>query len=262
MNTSLNKINNMFKTEKVKKLEIKIFNSRKLMGEKAATVVAEKIAALLENRPEVNIIFAAAPSQDEFLAALTTKQVDWSRVNAFHMDEYIGLSKDAPQGFGNFLKYRIFGLLRFKSINYLDGNAANIDDECERYENLLNEHHTDIVCMGIGENGHLAFNDPPVADFKDAKMVKEVELEEMCRQQQVNDACFKNINEVPTHALTLTIPALVKAPYLSIVVPGSTKSTAVYNTLNKPVSEAYPSTILTTHADAVLYLDNDSSNLL
>jgi glucosamine-6-phosphate deaminase len=252
----------MFKNENVKELEIKIFSSRLLMGEQTASTVAEKINQLLTAKHEVNIIFAAAPSQNEFLTALTTKQVDWDKVNAFHMDEYIGLDRDAPQGFGNFLKNRIFGLLPFKTINYLNGNAANIEDECLRYQNLLNEYPTDIVCMGIGENGHLAFNDPPVANFKDDKLVKEVELEDMCRQQQVNDGCFKSIDEVPTHALTLTIPALVKAPYLSIVVPGPSKSQAVYNTLNKPVNESHPSTILTTHPDAVLYLDKDSSNLL
>jgi glucosamine-6-phosphate deaminase len=256
------KIDNMFKSKKVKGLEVKIFNSRVLMGEQAASNVAQKINQLLAIQPKVNIIFAAAPSQNEFLAALTTQNIDWSRINAFHMDEYIGLSKDAPQGFGNFLKSRIFGLLPFKTINYLNGNAFDIKDECLRYQNLLNEYPTDIVCMGIGENGHLAFNDPPVADFNDPEMVKEVELEEMCRQQQVNDGCFETIDDVPTHALTLTIPALIKAPYLSLVVPGPSKSQAVYNTLNKPVNESHPSTILTTHPDAVLYLDMDSSNLL
>lgn len=256
------KIDNMFNNKKVKELEVRIFNSRLLMGEQAASAVAERINQLLEVQTEVNMIFAAAPSQTEFLAALTIKNIDWSKINVFHMDEYIGLNKYAPQGFGNFLRSRIFGLQPFKTINYLNGNALDVKDECLRYQKLLNKHPTDIVCMGIGENGHLAFNDPPVADFNDPKMVKEVELEEACRQQQVNDGCFDTIADVPTHALTLTIPALIKAPYLSIVVPGPSKSQAVYHTLHKPVNESHPSTILTTHPGAVLYLDNDSSNLL
>jgi len=256
------KTDHMLKDKKVKELNVQIFASRLLMGEQAATDVAKKINQLLEVQTEVNMIFAAAPSQNEFLAALTIKNVEWSRINAFHMDEYIGLNKDAPQGFGDFLKARIFGLLPFKTVNYLNGNAPEIDGECLRYQDLLQQYPTDIVCMGIGENGHLAFNDPPVADFNDLKMVKQVELEEACRQQQVNDGCFKRLEDVPTHALTLTIPALVKAPCLSIVVPGPSKSQAVYHTLNKPVNELHPSTILTTHADAILYLDTDSSNLL
>jgi glucosamine-6-phosphate deaminase len=243
-------------------MEIKVFDTRQLMGESAATAVAAKIAALLKVQPEVNIIFAAAPSQNEFLASFIIKDVEWSRVNAFHMDEYIGLSDDAPQGFGNFLKERIFSKLPFKSVNYLNGNAADIEEECKRYQNLLTQYPTDIVCPGIGENAHLAFNDPPVADFNDPKRVKQVELDTACRQQQVNDGCFKSIDEVPTHALTLTIPALFSAQYLSVVVPGSAKAQAVYHTLFADVNELNPSTILRTHSNATVYLDKASSALI
>jgi len=243
-------------------LEIKAFETRQLMGESAATAIAAKINALLKIKPEVNIIFAAAPSQNEFLLALINKDIEWNRINAFHMDEYIGLHPDAPQAFGNFLKDRIFSKLPFKSINYLNGNANDIDAECNRYKKLLSQYPTDIVCLGIGENGHLAFNDPPVADFNDPKMVKQVKLDEACRQQQVNDGCFKSIDEVPTHALTLTIPALMSAGYLSVVVPGPAKAQAVYNTLHQPIAELYPSTILRRHTNAVLYLDKDSDGLL
>jgi glucosamine-6-phosphate deaminase len=243
-------------------LEIKIFDTRQLMGESAADAVTAKIAVLLKVQPEVNVIFAAAPSQNEFLSAFITKKVEWNRINAFHMDEYIGLDVDAPQAFGNFLKERIFSKLPFKSINYLNGSAADIDKECGRYANLLIQYPPDIVCLGIGENGHLAFNDPPVANFNDSKLVKQVELDLACRQQQVNDGCFKTIEEVPTHALTLTIPALLSAAYLSTVVPGPTKARAVYNTLNEAVSELNPSTILRRHKEAILYLDKASSALI
>jgi len=232
------------------------------MGESAATAIAAKINALLKIKPEVNIIFAAAPSQNEFLLALINKDIEWNRINAFHMDEYIGLHPDAHQAFGNFLKDRIFSKLPFKSINYINGNAKDVDAECKRYQNLLTKYPTDIVCLGIGENGHLAFNDPPVADFNDPRLVKQVELDETCRQQQVNDGCFKTIDDVPTHALTLTIPALMCAKHLSVVVPGAGKAQAVYNTLHQPIAELYPSTILRRHTNAVLYLDKDSDKFL
>ena len=232
------------------------------MGESAANDVATKVAELLKVQPEVNIIFAAAPSQNEFLVAFITKDIEWSRINAFHMDEYIGLHPDAPQGFGNFLMDRIFSKLPFKSINYLNGNADDINAECKRYQNLLTQYPTDIICLGIGENGHLAFNDPPVADFNDAKLVKQVELDLACRKQQVNDGCFQSLEEVPTHALTLTIPALLSAGYLSVVVPGPAKAQAVYNTLNSEVNELNPATILRTHHNTILYLDKASSALI
>ncbi len=232
------------------------------MGESAATAVVAKINALLKVQREVNIIFAAAPSQNEFLAAFITKDVEWNHINAFHMDEYIGLHPDAPQAFGNFLMDRIFSKLPFKSINYLNGNAADIDKECNRYQNLLTQYPPDIVCLGIGENGHLAFNDPPVADFNDPKLVKQVELDLACRQQQVNDGCFQSLEEVPTHALTLTIPSLLSATYLSVVVPGPAKAQAVYNTLNANIDELNPATILRTHTNTVLYLDKASSALI
>jgi glucosamine-6-phosphate deaminase len=243
-------------------LKIKVFDTRQLMGESAAETVAAKIIALLTVQTEVNIIFAAAPSQNEFLVALIAKDIAWDKINAFHMDEYIGLSADAPQAFGNFLRERIFSKFPFKSVNYLNGNATDIDKECSRYQTLLAQYPTDIVCLGIGENGHLAFNDPPVADFNDPKTVKQVELDEACRQQQVNDGCFNTIDEVPTHALTLTIPALMKAAYLSVVVPGTAKAQAVYNTLNADINKLNPATILRRHGDAVLYLDKASSALI
>lgn len=243
-------------------LEVKIYDTRAEMGEAAAEITAGKINDLHAAKDEVNIIFAAAPSQNEFLSALCEKNVDWSRVNAFHMDEYVGLAADAPQGFGNFLKDRIFGKLPFKSVNYLNGNSANVEDECTRYERLLKENPTDIVCMGIGENGHIAFNDPHVADFNDPKLVKVVDLDKACRQQQVNDGCFNTFDDVPTHALTLTVPALMKADQVFCMVPGTLKADAVYNTINQPQIAQHPSTILRSHNSAILFLDKDSSKKL
>ena len=251
------------KTFKKDKLTVEIYENRTLMGEAAARDIKAKIAELLAQKQEINMIFAAAPSQNDVLKSLVEdEEIEWNRVNAYHMDEYIGLDKEAPQGFGNFLKLHIFGLVPFKSVNYIDITTANPDAEAERYGKLLKENPTDIVIMGIGENGHIAFNDPPVADFHDERWVKPVKLDEICRQQQVNDGCFASIDKVPTHAMTLTVPTLVKAPYLFCIVPAPTKAKAVYETLNGSIDEHCPASILRTHDNAILYLDNESSKLL
>ena len=251
------------KSYKVDKLAVEIYENRVLMGDAAARDIKEKIAELLKSKREINMIFAAAPSQNDVLKALAEdKEIEWNRVNAYHMDEYIGLDKNAPQCFGNFLKDHIFGLAPFKSVNYIDVTAIDPEAEAERYGKILNQNPTDIVVMGIGENGHIAFNDPPVADFNDKRTVKPVKLDEKCRQQQVNDGCFESIEKVPTHAITLTVPTLVRAPYLFCIVPAPTKANAVYETLNGSIDEHCPASILRKHDCAKLYLDNESSKLL
>lgn len=241
------------------KLTVKVFENRNLMGAAVATAVAERINLLLSEQPYVNIIFGAAPSQNEFFEELLKKEIDWTRVNAFHMDEYVNLASDAPQGFGNFIKARLFDLAPFNTVNYINGNEADYEAECLRYTALLNEFETDIVCLGIGENTHLAFNDPHVAAINDPYFVKRVDLDEQCRNQQVNDGCFKTVEEVPTHALTLTLPALLKAPYAFCTVPSEKKAQAVYHTLNEEISDRFPSTHLRNHQNAVLFLDDQSS---
>jgi glucosamine-6-phosphate deaminase len=241
------------------KLTVKVFENRNLMGAAVATAVAERINILLSTQPFVNIIFGAAPSQNEFFEELLKKDIDWSRLNAFHMDEYVNLAADAPQGFGNFIKARLFDLAPFNTVNYINGNEADFEAECMRYTALLNEFETDIVCLGIGENTHLAFNDPHVAAINDPYFVKRVDLDQQCRNQQVNDGCFTTINEVPTHALTLTLPALLKAPYAFCTVPTEKKAQAVYHTLNEEISDRFPSTHLRNHKNAILFLDDQSS---
>ncbi|GAB3018972.1 glucosamine-6-phosphate deaminase [Niabella terrae] len=244
-------------------LVIRVFETRKDLGSAAAIQVAQKIGELLTaGKAQVNIIFAAAPSQNEFLEALVNESVDWSKVNAFHMDEYIGLDPEAPQGFGNFLRQKIFDRVDFRKVYYLDGNATDFTKEIERYTGLLDKYRADIVCMGIGENTHIAFNDPHVADFDDPQLVKVVDLDLVSRMQQVNDGCFTSIDEVPTHALTLTIPALLNADFIFCIVPSALKAAAVRHTLHEPVSEAFPSTILRKHPQTVLYLDQASAKLL
>ncbi|MBR2870882.1 MAG: glucosamine-6-phosphate deaminase [Clostridia bacterium] len=245
------------------KLKVNVYENRVLMGEDAAKDIKNTIINLLMAKAEINMIFAAAPSQNDMLKALVNdKDIEWNRINAFHMDEYIGLDKDAPQAFGNFLKDHIFGLVPFKSINYIDVSATDPEKESQRYAKILADNPTDIVVMGIGENGHIAFNDPPVADFNDKFAVKPVKLDEVCRQQQVNDGCFASIEKVPTHAITLTVPTLVKAPYLFCVVPAKTKANAVYQTINGEIGEHCPATVLRTQENAILYLDSDSASKL
>ncbi|HTJ11306.1 MAG TPA: 6-phosphogluconolactonase [Dinghuibacter sp.] len=233
--------------------------TREAMGAAAAAQVAAWLREVLSGQPTANVIFAAAPSQNDFLAALTTDgSIDWPRINGFHMDEYVGLASAAPQLFGNFLKGKLFDKAAFRSVFYIDSQALDPGAECARYAALLRSHPPDLVCMGIGENAHIAFNDPPVADFRDPAWVKIVSLDDVCRQQQVNDGCFARLDDVPEMAITLTIPALVQARFISCVVPGIRKRRAVADTLHAPISENVPSTILRTHPDAILFVDNDS----
>ena len=248
----------MVKEIKKDKLLCKIFSTRDKMGAAAADEIYSAITALLEKKESINMIFAAAPSQNEVLENLCKKDIPWERINAFHMDEYIGLKEDAPQRFGNFLENAIFGKVNFKSVNYINASATDIENECERYSKLLRENPVDIVCLGIGENGHIAFNDPGVAQFDDPVLIKPAQLDLVCRNQQVNDGCFEKLDDVPETALTLTIPALVNAEYMFCVVPAPTKANAVYATMTGHVTEDCPATIMRMHHKAILYCDSDS----
>ena len=177
------------------------------------------------------------------------------------MDEYVGLGQDAPQAFGNYLRCRLFEKVGFKSVHYISRNGQ-AEEAAESYAALLKDIDVDVVVLGIGENGHVAFNDPHVADFNDTKLVKVVELDNICRRQQVDDNCFPSLSEVPTHAVTLTVPALMRGRYLFCVVPCKTKAEAVRRTLSGEITEACPATILRTHDNSVLYLDAASASLL
>ena len=248
---------------KVDNLNVKIFETRDKMGQDAAMDIKDRIVSLLSEKETINMIFAAAPSQSDVLASLVAdKDIEWSRINAFHMDEYIGLSADAPQGFGNFLRRHIFDLVPFRSVNCIDITATDPEAEAVRYGKLLAENPTDIVVMGIGENGHIAFNDPHVAEFNDPKWVKVVSLDQMCRQQQVNDKCFETIDQVPTHALTLTIPTLMRPEWVFCIVPYTGKANAVKATVEGEICEQCPASILRRKEKSCLYLDADSASKL
>ena len=245
------------------KLQVIISESREEMGRIAGQDAAAMIKVLLEEKDELNVMFGAAPSQNEVLAELMSDDgIDWSRINGFHMDEYIGLDKDAPQGFGNFLRERVFSKRSFKSVNYIDITAADPEKEAERYEKLLYEHPMDVCMLGIGENGHVAFNDPGEADFNDKRLVKPVKLDDICRQQQVNDGCFKTIDDVPKYALSVTITGLLRAKAMFCVVPTKNKAKAASRMLNGKIDESCPCTILRTKNASRLYLDSDAASLL
>lgn len=248
---------------KVDQLEVRIYDTRLQMGEAAAKEVATKIRELQDIQEQINIIFASAPSQNEFLDVLSQEPgLSWNKVNAFHMDEYVGIAEDAPQNFGHFLKVRLFDKVGCNNTFYLNGNNDDLVQECNLYSNLLTQYPTDIVCMGIGENTHIAFNDPFVAKFNDPALVKSVELDLASRVQQVNDKCFEELDEVPTHAITLSVPALMKARYAYCIVPTDKKASAIQHTLESPISEEFPSTILRKHPHATLFIDRDSSGKL
>jgi glucosamine-6-phosphate deaminase len=183
-------------------------------------------------------------------------------VTAFHLDEYVGLSNEAPESFGHFLQVKLFEKVRPGNVYYLNGMAGDFEAECKRYAGLLRDHPLEVACIGIGENGHLAFNDPPFADFQDPLLVKIVELDLVSRQQQVRDGCFKSLEEVPQKAITLTIPVILSAKFIYCMVPAHSKAEAVKKTLQDSVSTDCPATILRKHENAILFLDRDSAKLI
>jgi glucosamine-6-phosphate deaminase len=247
-------------TFRVDQLSVEVYVTRAEMGQAAAYDALAALERAQYDGASPRAIFAAAPSQNELLAGLRHGgRVDWRCVHGFHMDEYLGLPPDAPQSFGRFLRERLFGELSFGSVRYLDGQTTDPAAECARYAVLLAQGSIDLVCAGIGENGHMAFNDPPVADFHDPALVKVVALDGICRQQQVNDGAFAALEQVPTHAITLTMPALLSARRIVCVVPGPTKAQAVEAALTGPIDEACPASALRRHPHAVLYLDRASA---
>jgi glucosamine-6-phosphate deaminase len=219
------------------------------MGEASALAAADAMLSAIERDGRVAIVLASAVSQDTFLDALASdKRVDWSKVTAFHLDEYIGIGTDHPASFRRFQHDRMWSRVRPAVFHELNGDARDVNEETARYAELLEQERPAIGCLGIGENGHLAFNDPPV-DFEDPQLVRVVELDEVCRMQQVHDGAFRHILDVPRTALTLTIPAIMRIPKLIVNVPGAAKAEAVRRTVEGPVTPACPASILQRHQD-------------
>ncbi|MCH6258708.1 glucosamine-6-phosphate deaminase [Puniceicoccaceae bacterium K14] len=244
-------------------LTASVFFNRQELGKAAALHILKYLKNLQNEQNEIRMVVGSAPSQDEFFENLTSvpesKQIDWSKIIVFHMDEYVGLSANHPQSFRTYQFKHFVNKVQLKDFHPIKGEASDPEKECIRISTLLSEAPIDLVCAGIGENGHLAFNDPPVADFDDPKWAKIVELDRKCRQQQVNDGCFATIEEVPKQAITLTLKVFSQANKLICVVPGRTKAEAVKATLYGPISTACPATLTREHPNARLFLDPDSA---
>lgn len=242
--------------------QVRIFADRQQLGQAAAAAIAADLRQVLASQATARLVFAAAPSQTQMLQALALEAgIDWQRVTAFHMDEYLGLPETAPQRFGNWLKENFFRHVPIGTV-HLISTDGDPHDRASRYARMLAEAPVDLVCLGIGVNGHLAFNDPHVADLADPEAVKVVELEHTSRQQQVDDGCFDRLDDVPDEAITLTIPRLLSAERLHCVVPGASKSTAVRRSLQEPVSPDCPATALRLHGACTLYLDREAASEL
>jgi glucosamine-6-phosphate deaminase len=240
-----------------------VFTGRRTMGNAAAFGFVDRAQALLAEKDSINVLFASAASQVEFMEGLLRNRmfVDWSRINAFHLDEYVGAGLDTAYGFARWLKDHLIDHLPFGRFEPLNGRAEDLGAECQRYAGLIGEREFDLACIGIGENGHIAFNDPPVADFADAELVKVVELDGACRAQQVRDGAFPDLAAVPRQALTLTVPAIMRAGSILCVVPGHAKAMPVWKTLHDEISTACPATVLRQHKDVQMYLDRESAAL-
>ena len=248
---------------RVDDLRVVVFEDRVAAGRAAGAFTADAIKKCIRDAGKARVIFAAAPSQNETLDALVAAPgVDWTRVVGFHMDEYLGLAPEHPAAFRHYLREHLFNRVDIppSALHLIPGEQAERPlRTCLDYETLLLAEPPDIVCAGIGENGHLAFNDPPVADFRDPVKIKVVRLDPACRLQQVHDGCFPHLDDVPTHAYTLTMPALLSAPVLSVVVPGPRKADAVRAALHGPIDESCPASALRRHSGAVLWLDRESA---
>src|SRR5690349_455410 len=237
-------------------LNVYVYESRPKMGEAAASVIASEIRRAIQERGKAVVILASAPSQNEFLANLAAAPgIDWTRVTAFHLDEYLGMDDQAPQSFRRFLIDRLVNKVPLGQFHGLRGDAPDGMAEAKRYAELLQQNPPDFAVLGIGENGHLAFIDPPFCDFNDPEAVKVVQLDDVCRNQQVNDGAFASLTEVPKDALSLTIPTLMARPKLFAIAPGPAKRLAIKHTVDGKIGTNCPASILRTHRDAHLFID-------
>jgi glucosamine-6-phosphate deaminase len=244
------------------RLDLRVFPDRERLGAAAAGDIAAEIQQTVAAKGSARVVFASAPSQQETLRALAgAKAVDWSLVTAFQMDEYLGLPTEAPQRFGNWLRDAFFDRIRLGAVHYMDPDLP-ADQAAQSYAALLRQQAIDIVCLGIGVNGHIAFNDPEVADFDDPEPVKVVDLDLRSRRQQVDDGLFEVIDQVPRQAITLTVPTLMSARRLFCMVPGVRKAEALAAAVRAPIDTTWPCTVLRTHPRCTVYADADAASLL
>jgi glucosamine-6-phosphate deaminase len=244
-------------------LEVRVFDTPALLATAAADDAAAALRAAITQFGRANVMLATGNSQLAFLDELVQRDgIDWSRVVAFHMDEYVGVSAAHPASFERYMRERVADRVPELTFHYLSGDSGDPELAAQGYQELLWAHPLDLCCCGIGENGHLAFNDPSVADFADARDVKVVALEQASRRQQVGEGHFTDVDAVPTHAITVTIPALLRASRVLAIVPEARKAVAVRDALLGPISIECPASKLRDADDATLYLDVDSASLL
>jgi glucosamine-6-phosphate deaminase len=234
--------------------------NKKELGLKAAKEGSDFIREAISKRGAANIIVATGASQFEMLSALVKEKIDWTKVTAFHLDEYIGLSESHPASFRKYLRERFASLVPVRMFNYINGELDPVN-ECRRLGNLIREHTIDVAFVGIGENGHLAFNDPP-ADFETEEPYLVVNLDEDCRRQQLGEGWFASLGDVPQQAISMSIRQIMKSKAIICSVPDLRKAEAVRRTLKEPVSPEIPASVLRTHPEAWLYMDRDSSSLV
>lgn len=247
-------------TDQWGKLPVRVYETNEMMGEAAALDAREIINSAIAKKGFANLIIATGNSQLTFLKSLRElPDIDWGKVNVFHMDEYIGLPEGHTASFPYFLRKNFLDYVKVKNFYPVPGNPKTLREDMLAYEKLLMENPADLCALGIGENGHIAFNDPPFADFDDPVYIKKVRLDERSRKQQVGEGHFHSLDEVPMYALTLTIPALRSAKHMLCMVPESRKAEAVYRTKTEPINENCPATILKDTPWCTLYLDKDAA---
>jgi glucosamine-6-phosphate deaminase len=243
-------------------MKVWVFEDKTEMGVAAAEAAAKHLNAALAARGQANLILATGASQFEMLARLVELDVDWSRVTAFHLDEYIGLPEEHPASFRRYLKERFASKVPdLRQFHYVDGGASDPEEECRRLGKLISSTTVDLACIGIGENGHLAFNDPP-ADFETEAPYIVVELDEACRTQQLGEGWFPALADVPRQAISMSIQQIMKSRAIVCTVPDARKAVAVKNALEGAVTSMVPSSILQQHPSCGLFLDQDSAALL
>lgn len=248
------------KTTTYDQLPVTIYKSNEALGRAAALEARRIINQAIAGRGQANIILATGNSQLTFLKALRELEgIEWPKVNVFHMDEYLGIDPNHLASFPRFLRQHFLNFVSVRSFYPVPNQPDDVEQACRAYEKLLREHPADMVALGFGENGHLAFNDPPYARFDDPVWVKVIELAEASRRQQVGEGHFGSLAEVPARAITLTIPALLAAKAILCIVPEARKAEAVRACLTGPVSEECPGSILRRVNHAHLYLDQDSA---
>ncbi|MGI8638217.1 MAG: glucosamine-6-phosphate deaminase [Segetibacter sp.] len=243
-------------------MEIILTNDAVELGKSAGKAAAGLIMDAIEQNGFANIILATGASQFETLKQLISeREIDWSKVVMFHLDEYIGLPESAPASFRKYLKERFLNKVPALKATYLVNGENDPELECNRLNSIIELHPIDVALVGIGENGHLAFNDPP-ADFDTKEPYIIVELEEKCRKQQYNEGWFKSVSDVPARAISMSISQICKSKHIICSVPDARKAKAVKDCLEEPVSNLFPASILQLHPDCTYYLDKQSSALL